>query len=329
MNYGRLKMSLLLLGVIVAFGTFGYSTFEDMPVFDAFYMTLITISTVGFGEIKPLSSVGRGITLVIIVMGISTLTYTLGQVLKIFVEGELIRILGRRKLENRIQAVKNHYIVCGYGRIGEIISHELAREAIPFVVIEQNPVKLGKLEKAGMLYLEMDATTEEALVRAGIGRARGLVTAVTSDADNVFITLTARGLRPELFILSRASEQKNEDKLKRAGATRVVCPYQIGGRRMAQQLTRPTVVDFIDTAMMERDMGLRMEEGVIGPDSPLAGRTLIESRLRHDYGVIVVAIKPQAGDMIFNPLPNQQLSVGDVIVLIGKQAELERLGRVM
>ncbi|HDI61115.1 MAG TPA: potassium channel protein [Desulfobacteraceae bacterium] len=329
METRRLKISLCLLAAIVAFGTLGYHIVEGMAFFDAFYMTLITISTVGFSEVKPLSPAGRAVTVVIIVMGISTLTYSLGQVLRIFVEGELLRILGRRKLENRIQALKGHYIVCGYGRIGEVISRELGRDKMPFVVVEQDAAKVSQMEKAGLLYLEMDATSEEALIRAGIERARGLVTAVTSDADNVFITLTARGLRNDLFILSRASDQKNEDKLLRAGATRVVCPYQIGGRRMAQQLTRPTVIDFIDTAMVERGMGLRMEEEVIGADSPLAGRSLVESRLRQEYGVIVVAIKPRRGEMIFNPLPTQKLAAGDVIVLLGKQEELDRLHEVI
>ncbi len=329
MDYKRLKTSLWLLTAILAFGTFGYNSFEGMSFFDAFYMTLITISTVGFGEIRPLSTLGRAITVVIIVMGISTLTYALGQVLKIFVEGELSRILGRRKLENRILSLKDHYIVCGYGRIGEIVTQELAREGIPFVVIEQNPSKLPALEKAGALYLQLDATTEDTLIKAGIDRSRGLVTAVTSDADNVFITLTARGLCPNIFILARASEQKNEDKLRRAGASRVVCPYLIGGRRMAQQLTRPTVIDFIDTAMMEHNMGLRMEEALIGADSPLAGRNLVESRLRQEYGVIIVAIKPTVGEMIFNPLPTQRLNAGDVVVIIGKEAELERLRHIL
>ena len=329
MDTARLRASLLLLSAIVLFGTGGYTWFEGMSVFDAFYMTLITISTVGFSEIKPLSTVGRAVTVVIIVMGIGTLTYTLGQVVKIFVEGELSRILGRRKLEQQVQTLKGHYIICGYGRIGEIISRELEREKIPFVVIEQNPAKIEQLEKARFLYLDSDATVEEALIKAGIDRARGLVTAVTSDADNVFITLTARGLSAGLFILARASEQKNEDKLRRAGATRVVCPYLIGGRRMAQQLTRPTVVDFIDTAMMERGMGLRMEEGGIGAESPLVGRNLVESRLRQEYGVIIVAIKPKSGDMIFNPLPTQRLAVGDVVVFIGKEDDLARLRQVM
>lgn len=329
MDYARLKASLLLLTAIVVFGTVGYSIFEGMTPFDAFYMTLITISTVGFGEIKPLGEVGRAITVVIIVLGISTLTYSLGQVLKIFVEGELRRILGRRKLEHQIKSLRDHYIVCGYGRIGGVISRELAREQVPFLVIEQNAAKLEELERHQFLYLEMDATSEETLVRAGVDRAKGLVTAVTSDADNVFITLTARGLRDDLFILARASEQKNEDKLLRAGATRVVCPYLIGGRRMANQLTRPTVIDFIDTTTMDSRMGLHLEEEIVGDNSPLAGRNLVESRIRQEFGVIIVAIKPPRAEMIFNPLPTQQISAGDVLVVIGKDEDLVRLRQVL
>ena len=180
----------------------GYAYFESMSIFDAFYMTLITISTVGFSEIKPLSNIGRIITIFIIISGITVLTYTLGQVFGIFLEGELLRILGRKKLEKRIADLSNHFIICGYGRIGAIISQELAAEGIRFVVIENNPESIVQLEKHHVLYLNMDAASEEALVKAGIMRANGIATAVLSDAENVFITLTAKGLRPDIFILS-------------------------------------------------------------------------------------------------------------------------------
>ncbi len=265
MDYSRLRISLLLLFMVIFAGTIGYSVFEDMPVFDAFYMTVITISTVGFSEIKPLSQVGRIITIIVIVSGISVLTYTLGQVARIFVEGELQRILGRRKLEKQISKLNNHYIICGFGRIGSIISRELSDENISFVVIDQDSEKIKELEEDNFLYLNMDATSEEALLQAGIKKAKGIVTAVKSDADNVFITLTAKGLRPDIFVLARASDVQNESKILRAGATRVVCPYLFGGRRMAQILKKPTVVDFIDSAMMDSQLGLSMEEAVVGP----------------------------------------------------------------
>jgi len=329
MDFSRLRISIIFLIIIILFGTSGYHLFEGMPLFDAFYMTLITISTVGFSEIKPLSNVGRIITMIIIVSGISALTYTLGQIAKIFVEGELRKLFGRRKLEKQIATLNNHYIICGYGRIGGVISKELADEAIPFVVIEQNPEKIEQLENNRFLYLNMDATSEETLIKAGLERAKGIVTAVSSDADNVFITLTAKGLRPDIFILSRTSDIKNEGKLLKAGATRVVCPYLIGGSRMAQLLKKPTVVDFIDIAMMDGKLGLKMEEAVVGPNSSLIGKTLVSSHIRKDFGVIIVAIKKPSNEMIFNPLPSEKLEAGDVIVVIGKKEDLLRMNEVV
>ncbi len=329
MDYFRLLISLLFLLGIIVFGTVGYTIFESMPLFDSFYMTLITISTVGFSEIKPLSQAGRIITIIIIISGISLLTYTLGQVAKIFVEGELRKIFGRRKLEKQISTLNNHYIICGYGRIGGIISKELAYENIPFVVVEQDPGKVEKLENDRFLYLNMDATSEEALIKAGLKRAKGIVTAVSSDADNVFITLTAKGIRSDIFILARTSDIKNESKLLKAGATRVVCPYLIGGSRMAQVLKKPTVVDFIDIAMMNGKLGLKMEEAVVGPNSNLIGKTLISSHIRQDFGVIIVAIKKPTNEMIFNPVPTEKLEAGDVIVVIGKKEDLKRMNEVV
>lgn len=292
-------------------------------------MTLITISTVGFSEIKPLSVVGRWITIVVIIMGISLLTYTLGQIAKIFVEGELRRILGRRKLEKQIAALKDHYIICGYGRIGKIIVRELEAANIPLVVVEQDKESIAELETNRVLYLNMDATSDHALMAAGLDKARGLVTAVSSDADNVFIALSAKGLRPDIFILARASDVKNESKLLRAGASRVVCPYQMGGRRMAEILHKPTVVDFLDQTMMRSELGLQMEEAVIADNSPITGKTVVSSNLRQDFGVIIVAIKRKDGDMVFNPGPGEVFNAGDVIVVIGKRAELHKMSRML
>ncbi len=329
MEYSKLKLSLFLLLATIGFGTVGYVIFEDMTPFDAFYMTLITISTVGFSEIKPLSGIGRVITIIIIILGISLLTYTLGQVARVFVEGELRKILGRRKLEKQISALKNHYIICGYGRIGSIIVKELNMANIPVVVIEQEPEALAELEANHTLYLNMDATSDEALVAAGLERAHGLVTAVSSDADNVFIALSAKGLRPDIFILARASDVKNESKLLRAGASRVVCPYQMGGRRMAEILHKPTVVDFLDQTMMHNELGLQMEEAIIPEHSPITGKTVVGSNLRQQFGVIIVAIKRTSGEMVFNPGPSETFNAGDVIVVIGKKAEVRRMSAVV
>lgn len=329
MEYKRLQRALTLLFCIIAFGTCGYYVVEHMSVFEAFYMTLITISTVGFSEIKPLTIYGRIITIIIISGGVTLGAYTIGMLLRMFIEGELRRSLGRRKLEKNISALKGHFIICGYGRIGKVICRELQAENIPFVVIEKDRSKIEVLEDQGYLYIHMDATSEEALIAAGIKNARGIVPAVRSDANNVFITLTAKGLQPEIFVLSRASDEKNEAKLKRAGAQRVVSPHLIGGRRMAQVLKRPTVVDFIDIAMMESHLGLMMEEAKIGPNSDLIGKTLIESQLRQDFGVIIVAIKKPTDEMIFNPIPSERLEAGDVIVVMGKKEDLKRMTEVL
>lgn len=328
MKYSKLTLAFFVFLMILAFGTFGYHIVEDMGFFESFYMTIITVSTVGFSEIKSFSVAGRVITMIVIVTGIGAFTYILVQITKAFVEGELRIILGRRKLEKNIQKLKNHWIICGYGRIGKIICDELAAEGIKFVVIEQDPGKTAELDER-YLYLNMDATSEEALMEAGIMSAKGIVTAVYSDADNVFITLTAKGLRSDIFVLSRASEPANEGKLLRAGASRVMSPYQIGGSRMAQVLKRPTVMDFIDSAMMKSELGLSLEEAVIGDRSELAGKTLLENNMRRDYGVIIVAIKKPTNEMIFNPVPTEKLEAGDVIVVIGKSNELKRLNKVL
>lgn len=329
MEYKKIRISLTLLIGVLAFGTAGYHYIERMPLFEAFYMTIITISTVGFSEIRPLSVYGRIITIAIISTGIMIGAYTIGTLLRILIEGELKKSFGRRKMETQITKLRDHYIICGFGRIGSLICRELQSYHIDLVVIENNPQVIELLENDHFLYLPSDATSEETLIRAGIMNAKGLVTAVTSDADNVFIILTAKGLRPDLFVLSRSSDIKNEGKLIRAGASRVVSPYLIGGKRMAQMLIKPTVTDFIDIAMMNNKLDLLMEEAKIRLGSGLIGKNLIESNLRQDYGVIIVAIKKKIGQMIFNPGPSERLDAEDILVVLGKKEDLEKMDQVL
>jgi voltage-gated potassium channel len=329
MNVDRLRISLTLFVLTLFFGTMGYHLSEGMTLFDSLYMTAITISTVGFSEIKPLSQQGRVITMMIIVLGVAIGGYTLGMLVQMVVEGELTKALGRRKLEKRIAGMKNHFIICGFGRIGQTICRELQKDDIPFVVLDANAESLALAEHESYLTLLGDATTEEALLHAGILLARGIVTVVQSDADNVFITLTARGLRSDIFIVSRASEAKNEEKLRRAGANQVVSPYLIGGRRMAQVLKRPTVVDFIELATSSSNLGLMMEEARVGTASSLIGKNLVESNLRRDFGVIIVAIKRPSGEMVFNPTSMERLQESDVIVVLGKREDLKRMNAVL
>lgn len=329
MNSKKLRYSLLMLIGIIAFGTCGYYLVEHMPLFEAFYMTIITMSTVGFAEVIPLSQSGRIITVIIIILGISAGAYTIGMLVRALVEGELVQIFGRIKVQKQVSGLKQHFIICGFGRIGRIICDELAADNVNFVVIEQDPLVIEQIEARKYLYLNMDATTEEALLQGGIMQAKGVVTAVNSDAKNVFITMTAKSLRPDVFILARATEEQNENKLFRAGANRVVSPYLIGGRRIAQMLKKPTVVDFVDIAMMGTHLGLMMEEATIGEKSSLIGKSLIDSNLRRDYGVIIVAIKKVSGEMVFNPMPSETLEGGDVIVVLGKREDLKRMNSVM
>lgn len=321
----KIRYAVSLLLTTIGISTLGYHFIEGMSLFDSFYMTIITISTVGFEELMPLSVSGRVLTLFVIATGISLAGYTLGTILRMFIEGELRKSFGRRKVEKKIAHLKQHYIICGYGRIGKLIVQELAAHGKDFVVIENDPAAVEELEAERYLFLPYDATSDETLLDAGIEHARGIVTAVRSDADNVFITLTARGLNQDIFILARASEETSEIKLKRAGATRVVSPYMIGGKRMAQVLIKPTVVDFIDIAIQESNMGLRMEEAIVRKGSKLIGKNLIESNLRKDFGVIIVLIKKFSGEMIFNPLPAEILEERDVIVVLGKKEDMERM----
>lgn len=310
-------------------GVMAYHYIEKMSIPDAIYMTAITVSTVGFGEVKPLSNTGRVITIFIIVFGITISGYTVGTFIRMLVEGEISARFGRKKVQKKITGLKNHYIVCGYGRIGKLITKELHRNNEKLIVLENNVDKISELENLSIPYLLLDATDESTLLKAGIMKAKGLVTAVMTDADNVFITLTAKMLRPDIYIMARASDVKNEKKLTSAGADKVVSPYMIGGQRMAQMLTRPTVIDFIDIATMDDKLGLRMEEARVSAKSRYLGQTLVGSNLRKDYGVIIVLIKKSNGEMKFNPQPTEVLEVNDVIVMLGKKEDLEKINALI
>ncbi len=325
----RLKISIVILLFTIVSGIAGYCIIEDMTLFESLYMTIITISSVGFMEVKPLSVQGRALTMFIIILGITNGAYALGTFIRMFVEGELRKTFGRKKMEKNIESLTGHYIICGYGRIGSLISRELRENGKKFVVIENDPAALDKLEKDGYYFIRSDAVDEDSLIKAGILKAKAIVTAVRSDSDNVFITLTAKGLNPDIFILSRASDEKNEVKLKRAGASSVVSPYLMGGKRMAQLLISPTVVDFIDIAVSKGTLGLRMDEVKISPRSDLIGKNLIESNLRKNFGVIIVLIKKFNGDMIFNPSPTEVLESKDVLVILGKEENMKKMSSVL
>ncbi len=325
----NLKTSLFILLVLVSLGTVGYMTIEGWRFLDALYMTVITLATVGFQEVHHLSDAGQIFTILLIVFGVSVLGYTVGKLAQIMFEGQIQRFLGRKKVETSINALRDHYIICGYGRIGMLICREFAAKPIPFLVVENNPEVLEKLEADGFLFLRGSATEDETLLKAGIKRAKGLVSVVTSDTENVYITLTARGLNPGLFILARSGEPGSEIKLRRAGANKVVSPYHIGGHRMAQAILRPNVVDFIEIATGREHLDLQMEEIFIPGKSPFVGQNLKDAGLRKDTGVIIVGIKKASGEMVFNPESVSVIAAQDTLIVLGQPASIATLEKLV
>jgi voltage-gated potassium channel len=321
----HLRLSVALLVAIIASGTLGYRLIEGWQTFDALYMTVITLSTVGFKEVHNLSPDGKIFTIILIISGTSTIAYTLGRLLQFTLEGQLRRLLGRKKLENRISKLRNHYIICGFGRIGHLICREFQSRPIPFVIVEKDPHIIERLIREGYLFVEGDATDDETLQGAGIDHAQGLITAVTSDTDNVYITLTARGLNPKLFILARAGEEGSEKKLMRAGASKVISPYTIGASRMAQAILRPSVVDFIEIATASEHLELQIEEITVSVNSELAGKSLIDSGVRQSMGIIIVGIKQTDGQMIFNPPPGKVIEPNSVLIILGQRKAISQL----
>jgi voltage-gated potassium channel len=319
------RLAVLLLVAVVAGGTAGYMLIEGWNVWDALYMTVTTVATVGYGEIHPLSPRGRMFTVVLIFGGVGTAFYTVTLLATIVVEGGLHQRFERRRAARMLEQIKDHFIVCGYGRIGSIIAAELHQQGVPLAVIERDPERVRQAIDRGWLALEADASREEVLARAGIHRARGLITAVGTDAENVFTVLTARVMRPDLFIIARVESDDAEHKLRRAGADRVISPYQIGATQMVQTALRPAVVDFFHLATSSERLDLSMEQVHIKDDSVLINRSIVDAGIRQKFGVIVVGIKRAGGTMEFNPAPEAIMRAGDELVVLGRTENVKAL----
>jgi voltage-gated potassium channel len=321
----HLKISIFVLLMLVSVGTSGFMVIERWRFLDALYMTVITLGTVGFKEIHDLSDHGKMFTMLLIVVGVSVLGYIVGSLAQIMFEGQIQRIMGRKRVEKMIDALKGHYIICGFGRIGSLICKEFKANDLKFVIVEKSIETIEKLDEEGYLHMRGDATLDETLLKAGIKRATGLISVVTSDTENVYITLTARGLNPDLYILARSGEEGSDIKLKRAGANKVVSPYIIGGSRMAQSVLRPNVVDFIEIATGSEHMDLQMEEISIPDHSAFAGETLVSSGFRKEIGVIIVGIKKSHGKMVFNPHSQAKIEGGDTLIVLGEPISIAKL----
>jgi voltage-gated potassium channel len=318
----RLILSLALIVFIVSFGTIGYMVVEGWNFQDSLYMTVTTLTTVGYREVRELTSVGRWFTIILIIGGVGTMLYALSTGAKLLLEGEIQEVLGRRRLEKKMKELRDHYIICGYGRMGKIIVKELKSERVKFVVIEKNAISH---EKEEAFLIIGDATQDELLKEVGIERAKGLITVLPTDAENLYVVLSAKGLNPHLFIVARAGEEGSEQKLLRAGADRVISPYHIGGLRIAHTVLKPAVVDFIELATKSGNIDLQMEEIPIPDVSRFSGLSLDQCGFGKDLGIIIVGIKKPNGEMRFNPTFRTLIEPGDTLIALGETSKLRVL----
>ena len=321
----RIQLALILLAVVVLAGTLGFHTIEGWTWFEGFYMTLTTMTTIGYGELHPLSHTGRVFNSFLIVTSVIASVFTLGAFSQALLEFEFGKVLGRRRMEREIEKLSDHYIVCGAGRVGRTVTRELRARGQACVVIERDPLRARWAEAEKIPVIVGNASSEEILQKARIDRAKGFIAAVSSDADNLYIILTARGFRPDLKIIARATEEEAISKLLRAGASQVLSPYYFVGHRIVQLLLHPNVLDFIDAAFGTERMDIAVGEVKIPARSALVGKKLADCGIREQANVIVLAVKGADGKTNFNPPPESIIRADDCLIVIGGDQQLKRL----
>ena len=320
----QITLAVIISSVIFAGGTIGYMTIEKWSFIDAVYMTAITLSTVGFSEVNGISSAGRIFTIFLIFAGVGYFLYLAGVIMQFVIEGEIKTILGRRILDTSISKLKDHYIVCGYGRIGRILCDQLKDSPPNLVVLEKDEALNPIMEKDKVLYLNGDASEESLLIKAGIHKAKHLIAALATDTDNVFLVLTARQLNPGIHIMARAGSNSVKSKLLAAGANRVESPYDIGAVSMGLKLLRPSVSSFLDIALSRKKKAIQIEETTVAENAPLANIMLKDSGIRQNYDLIIIAIRKKDGEMIFNPSFETRMESGDTVIAMGQPDNLKR-----
>jgi len=317
-------LGLILLTALMAVGTIGFMLIEEWPILDSLYMTVITLSTVGFREVHGLTPPGQMFTIFLVITGLMTVFYTLTRLGQAIFEGELLDILGRRRMKTTIAELRNHYILCGYGKVGEPVAQGLDKEGLPFCVVEQRTEAEGPLQDRGHLFVLGDATEDHTLEEAGITHASTLLALLASDADNLYLTMAAKDLNPSIRVIARASDEAGEIRLKRAGADDVMSPARIAGQRVLQAAVNPTAVEFMEIVTQREALQLSMADIPVSAGSPLDGSTIAEGGIRGRYGVIIVAVKRPDG-MTFNPEPDFRIDAGDILVVLGEDLDIAEL----
>ncbi len=325
----HLILSVLLTLFIICFGTIGYMIIENWSVLDAFYMTIITIGAVGYSEVHRMSGTGQLFTVLLIFSGVSFCIYVASAVVQFMVEGQIRNILGRKRLDKKIGLLKNHYIICGYGRIGRVLCRKLRRKPLDIVVVEKGPEQIALIDKDKILYVSGDATDEATLLKAGIKRAKCLIAVLATDTDNVFLVLTARQLNSDLYIIARAGQDKTKSKLHAAGANKVESPYDIGAANMAQRILRPAVTNFLDLAFTYKRKDIQMEEIPVSHFSSLTNVALKDSGIRQQFNLIIIAIKKSDGSMLFNPSFDTVIKAENTVIAVGEEANLQKLEKIL
>lgn len=323
----RIAVAFQGLAVVVLLGIIGFMYLEKYNFLQAAWLTITTIYTVGYGNFIPKTVAGQCFNLLLIITGVGLAAYTLGELVGVIVEGRLQDVLGRRQMHRRIARLNEHVIVCGAGRIGENVIDRLKKEEVPFVVIEKDERIVQKLNDEGTLVILGDAAEDNILEQAGIRRAKGLISALSTDADNVFVTLTAKGISPDLFVVARAIQKDSEGKLRRAGADRVISPATIGGIKMAAVVLKPFIAEFVDTVLYESKMPLEIEEIKVNFSSVLVGKYLKGSRIKEDTGSLIIAIK-RGEEILSNPQADEIILQGDSLIAIGSSEQLEKLEKL-
>jgi voltage-gated potassium channel len=330
MKYLRHTVTFTALSIaLMMVGSFGYMIIEGWSFMDSLYMTIITLATVGYGEVNPIGLYGRIFTIILILLGVGFFLYVAGNIIQFLVEGRIRLVLGRRKLDTQINRLRGHYIICGYGRIGRVLARFLIARYIDVVVIERNQNRTPKLDEDDILYIVGDAKDEAVLEKAGIQRAKGIITSVATDADNVFLVIIAKQLNPDLFIVARAEQNSVKKTLLAAGADKVISPYDLGARRMAHAILRPTVIQFLEMAFADDSVDIQIEEIRVKPDSQMAGLTMKDSGIRQKYDLMIMVIRKPDGSMVFNPKAETVMAVGDVMVVVGSAKSIQRLEKVL